>query len=484
MKSSILITNSKYVAITPNPLQKIPPATITSPGLLALDDMSKPEIEISPVRGKKRRLDHLTWEEKMQRKKLKNRVAAQTSRDRKKAKMDQMEQTITDLTERAEILQNKCTTLEAINNSLMTKNQKLDVQVQELDRQLKFLQQQMKEEKFNISASCDEMKSDCIDSDSNNSNRSAESITYPLPKGTVPESMLFGYTKQQGKDYYKGKAVTPLLKIIMLCLLYKICSKTSTSTNLKISTLKNLPNFYSQMSQKSWKKIIERAAMLMPKVQAKQSNCLDEWWGPHQNAWSNRPEQSLKRDSDSLTGTGNICIKKHQQNSNKKNRSSEIKENKIEKLIVKSDKADLSSISEPETLYGTYDERTHSITICLQDGSDPIEEIVEEVGSEQENTENMEIPITDCTNVGSNGQSLMFSSSATSMEEDLDYDPIKEFLTIPTFDKRPKSPFSVISDHGYGSIGSPENTSGEIMDKFQFDELWNDSFTDLFPSLL
>ncbi|KAJ3644375.1 hypothetical protein Zmor_027040 [Zophobas morio] len=33
----------------------------------------------TPVRAKKRRLDHLSWEEKLQRKKLKNRVAAQTN---------------------------------------------------------------------------------------------------------------------------------------------------------------------------------------------------------------------------------------------------------------------------------------------------------------------------------------------------------------------------------------------------------------------
>ncbi|KOX71001.1 X-box-binding protein 1 [Melipona quadrifasciata] len=56
------------------------------------------------VRGKKRRLDHLTWEEKLQRKKLKNRVAAQTSRDRKKAKLDELEETVRTLREQNESL--------------------------------------------------------------------------------------------------------------------------------------------------------------------------------------------------------------------------------------------------------------------------------------------------------------------------------------------------------------------------------------------
>jgi len=283
MKSSILLSVPKYVAISPNPLQKIPVATITSPALLALDELSKSQD--GPVRGKKRRLDHLTWEEKIQRKKLKNRVAAQTSRDRKKAKMDIMEQTIDDLTEKAEILQNKCHTLEVINESLLAKNQKLDNEVQELGKQLKVLQQQLEEQKLYTSNV--DMKSNSINLDTNNSNRSAVSI-YPLPKGMELKSILLDHMKpQQNKKISKDRVVpAPLLKIIMLCLLYKICSKTSMLTNSKTTMLKNLPNFYSQASQKTWREIIQKAATLMPKVQAKQSDCLDEWWGPHQNAWN------------------------------------------------------------------------------------------------------------------------------------------------------------------------------------------------------
>ncbi|XP_019887014.2 LOW QUALITY PROTEIN: uncharacterized protein LOC105278889 [Ooceraea biroi] len=77
------------------------------------------------VRGKKRRLDHLTWEEKLQRKKLKNRVAAQTSRDRKKAKLDELEDTVRTLKERNELLTQECAMLKVQNDTLLTETKRL-----------------------------------------------------------------------------------------------------------------------------------------------------------------------------------------------------------------------------------------------------------------------------------------------------------------------------------------------------------------------
>lgn len=273
---------SRYVAISPNPVQKLPVATITSPALLALDDMSGSECEAVPVRGKKRRLDHLTWEEKVQRKKLKNRVAAQTSRDRKKAKMEDMEKTIFDLNEKAQMLQNKCNTLEAINESLMTKNQKLDNQVQELEKLVVKLQHQM--EKQHLNTMTPNVQSDSTSDDSINSNRSAASIFNPLQKGMDSERMLSNCMNQQNRSCYKDKTATaPILKIIMLCLLYKICSKMSMSTKSEISMLKNSPISCLLESQKTRREILTRAKMFLVNMQ---SDCLEKWWGPQQNAWN------------------------------------------------------------------------------------------------------------------------------------------------------------------------------------------------------
>lgn len=79
----------------------------------------------SPPPSRKRRLDHLTWEEKMQRKKLKNRVAAQTSRDRKKAKMDEMEYQIKQLVDANERLTSEVSSLKALNERLLSENASL-----------------------------------------------------------------------------------------------------------------------------------------------------------------------------------------------------------------------------------------------------------------------------------------------------------------------------------------------------------------------
>ncbi|XP_072944101.1 uncharacterized protein Xbp1 [Epargyreus clarus] len=99
------------------------PIIITVPNNYLVDDVESTVVDLaSPQPSRKRRLDHLTWEEKMQRKKLKNRVAAQTSRDRKKAKMDEMEARIQHFMDMNERLLSEVESLKALNERLLSEN--------------------------------------------------------------------------------------------------------------------------------------------------------------------------------------------------------------------------------------------------------------------------------------------------------------------------------------------------------------------------
>nr|CAD7453960.1 unnamed protein product [Timema tahoe] len=75
--------------------------------------------------SKKRRLDHLSYEQKLQRKKLKNRVAAQCSRDRKKARLDELEIENKLLKETNDALLAHCDELKMKNEELTTENKDL-----------------------------------------------------------------------------------------------------------------------------------------------------------------------------------------------------------------------------------------------------------------------------------------------------------------------------------------------------------------------
>jgi X box-binding protein 1 len=74
---------------------------------------------------KRQRLDHLSSEEKMVRRKLKNRVAAQSARDRKKVKMTELEDTLEVLEKDRLNLAHKNQELSLRNQQLMRENEAL-----------------------------------------------------------------------------------------------------------------------------------------------------------------------------------------------------------------------------------------------------------------------------------------------------------------------------------------------------------------------
>ena len=82
------------------------------------------EMDLSgqPPARKRANLDHMSSEEKMMRRKLKNRVAAQNARDKKRVKMDDMEDRIKQLEDQNKRMLEKQQELLAFNQRLLKEN--------------------------------------------------------------------------------------------------------------------------------------------------------------------------------------------------------------------------------------------------------------------------------------------------------------------------------------------------------------------------
>lgn len=210
------------------------PIIITVPNnYLAVDEMdmdSKVIIDVaSPAPSRKRRLDHLTWEEKMQRKKLKNRVAAQTSRDRKKAKMDEMESRIQYFIDMNERLTGEVESLKALNERLLSENASL------------------------------------------RSEAAARTVAgAPRPAESEPQ-------QKAGPP----PAIRAARLLLAMCLLSQTSSLTSTQKSTSIPSI--------NLQTPSSKKLMQ---VLQQRLKMSQSGTLEsalkelKWWGPQQSTWN------------------------------------------------------------------------------------------------------------------------------------------------------------------------------------------------------
>merc|ERR1712061_900671 len=88
-----------------------------------------------PVR-KRANLDHLSPEERLTRRKLKNRVAAQNARDKKKAQCEDMEKLINQMSEERRKLVEENSRLQEINSKLQLDNASLQEENTELKQRL------------------------------------------------------------------------------------------------------------------------------------------------------------------------------------------------------------------------------------------------------------------------------------------------------------------------------------------------------------
>jgi len=95
------------------------PSSTTTASAAAMDDCDESD---QPTR-KRANLDHLTPEEKLMRRKLKNRVAAQNARDKKRVKMDEMEIKMKELEVEHERIKSENASLKALNARLREENE-------------------------------------------------------------------------------------------------------------------------------------------------------------------------------------------------------------------------------------------------------------------------------------------------------------------------------------------------------------------------
>lgn len=159
--------------------------------------------------------------------------------------------------------------------------------------------------------------------------------------------------------------------------------------------------------------------------------------------------------------------------------------------------------TQSDTVYGTYDAKTNSITIVMDDDAMAVSESLEEIYSDeissssaailQNNDVSLSRPVASPSEVYLN----VTTCTDDETEDDvLNFNPIEKFLrpTRPLVSPLAKSPtpstHSATSDHGYESLGSQTPPSfmspnfeplTDVLDDFVS---WPSSFNDLFPNLM
>merc|ERR1712211_2072 len=132
--SPMLSSNPRPVAAVVG--SKRPAPTVSPQPKELLLDIKEENTENEAPARKRANLDHLSPEERMMRRKLKNRVAAQTARDKKKAATDSMEKQLADVQARLQESLDANAQLLKTNTQLQMENASLQQQNSELQARL------------------------------------------------------------------------------------------------------------------------------------------------------------------------------------------------------------------------------------------------------------------------------------------------------------------------------------------------------------
>lgn len=447
MSTPIVITvPTKYVPINLAPIT-IKTESLPDDG----EDSSSSSMEEFLARGKKRRLDHLTWEEKLQRKKLKNRVAAQTSRDRKKAKMEDMEKTIQEQSDKISELQSKCDTLAQEKEAIYGKYLDLESRFEELKRRLDEQQQQQQQQISTANHIKSEPSPDlasgsvgCVSTLLG----SAAGITFNGSTNDVARVPAEEDDGRKGGGFVEDNCALPALQDML--------------EDFDVSKLEELAeSLLADVTSE-----LEEPDRGSCPANAQDASAGCGMPGPVVGT----PPEQLESGQETNQGSSLILT------THNYSKSPFHVERKHLSLRAESTDALLQqSVVNPaaDTVYGTYDNVNNCITIILNNDDDERKTLEEEIICEESDEELLvqeepEFPIK----MEPMQQLLSPIPSITSTSTYSSEQPAEDML-VDTL-KNPLTPRSLVSDGGYESIGSPDYSMGSL------DEFWN---LDLFPIL-
>lgn len=197
---------------------------------------------------KRKRLTHLSPEEKMMRRKLKNRVAAQTARDRKKQKMTELEETLL--------------IMQAENHKLLAENAKLKHCTSQLSKENNILKKRLG---TSDNTMVEEMKVEIKDepTDVVNTGRLHESVL---------ESAVLSVPRQQDST----RAIISLTTTQLLAFLVLVVALTHLTMT---------PSRVSQRQPTSMP-MINPGQVITIQPDSSLDPELPPWWGSHQRNWN------------------------------------------------------------------------------------------------------------------------------------------------------------------------------------------------------